>query len=450
VEKFHKNGKLCQVIEWLKKKKETAIQKIKLLLKKGLLYWHKSYFKFRIKLRKTKRDVSEKSGFYRRSLILLAFVLIWLLFLIHISYLNDGLYTYFISAGAMLGSVLAVTFTISIFAQQRNADLYSSKFFNVYIHNWIEVITYFAIICLVLFMFFIGLNFTALSFRLGSNLIVNFSLFLVLVVFTLIDFQYEDVRKKSDPTNALIFLEKQGLKSLESTHKEALKIAKMLRLANPVYTVETSIAVAYDTVRGYLDEASNYILSIYEISNRLFNRGETVAAKIGFLAITNLVAKFLEQRKNTFLVTPSPQYFLAVQTDAQRFLVPVLENLNYRGEEFVRNKSSQNASYIVDVYKKILQDAKNPGFVNRTNENPIFDQVLSYLSMYIDFAIRNDDQEVMFNGLHAYELAGKIAIEENLQESYYAIPDYILAIANQGLISKKTFLTNQAFDYIFK
>ena len=48
---------------------------------------------------------------------------------------NDAMANLFIGAGAMSGSVLAIIFSLSLFALQNSADLYSSRFFEIYIRK---------------------------------------------------------------------------------------------------------------------------------------------------------------------------------------------------------------------------------------------------------------------------------------------------------------------------
>ena len=66
---------------------------------------------------------------------------------------NDAMANLFIGAGAMSGSVLAILFSLSLFALQNSADLYSSRFFEVYTHGIKERLIYVSIVFITVVFF---------------------------------------------------------------------------------------------------------------------------------------------------------------------------------------------------------------------------------------------------------------------------------------------------------
>ena len=66
------------------------------------------------------------------------------------AFTQDILSNYLVAVGAMAGGTIAIVFTISIFLLQNASDLYSSQYFEVYIHDWREKFVYFAVILITI------------------------------------------------------------------------------------------------------------------------------------------------------------------------------------------------------------------------------------------------------------------------------------------------------------
>ena len=123
------------------------------------------------------------------------------------SFTQDILSNYLVAIGAMSGGAIAIVFTISIFLLQSAADLYSSQYFEVYIHDIKEKIVYVLVTMITILFFGAGLYVGSLATvtQIVSSTIVWVSLVLVGVVFALIDWQYKTVRQKINPSKQSSF-----------------------------------------------------------------------------------------------------------------------------------------------------------------------------------------------------------------------------------------------------
>ena len=100
---------------------------------------------------------------------------------------QDILSNYLIAAGAMAGGTIAIVFAISIFLLQNASDLYSSQYFEVYVHDWREKFVYYFVILITLGLLGTGLyvgSLPSISEQVSSN-IVFYSLILIGLVFVL-------------------------------------------------------------------------------------------------------------------------------------------------------------------------------------------------------------------------------------------------------------------------
>jgi hypothetical protein len=394
---------------------------------------------------------SKYSDIVRRLLIITVAVL--LAYLINkiagLSALDSGLLSdYFISIGVMAGGIIAIVFTLSIFAQQSAADLYSSQFFEMYTHDKVEKSTYLSIVTITLLFFGAGIlfginpNFIDNTFKIIS---VYTSFLFIGLIFALIDTQYKNVRKKVNPIHRLSFLQNKAIQILEATHKDALRIARLLKLEHKDASDEMAIAAAYrNYLQPYLNVLDRQLENLFEISMKLSAREEIKTTNLGLSAIRNILIRYLQLRADSSFSMISSVSIFARESDSQSFLTKTFERLNTAGERFMTTRRTDNAVFIISVYRDLAAIARNVRFINdRTNENPIFDHIKGYLSSYIDSAIRLKDYEVVFQGSRALIEVAIFAVEKNLNGSLYGIQDNLLKIANFGIETKKTFLTDE-------
>jgi|GEM_PF-3047628 len=403
-----------------------------------------------IRYRITCRRINRYLDFIRRGFMLIISIAIALLldYFIELSTLSNNLLAnYFVSIGVMAGGIIAIVFTLSIFAQQNAADLYSSQFFETFTHDKIEKINYFIIVIITLLFFCAGMLYGTNSQFITSTLktfSVYTSLFLIGIIFILIDLQYKNVRKKTNPIYRFKFLEKKALEFLDAIHKDAKRIARILKLSDNKTSEELAIAAAYKHyLQPHIFNLDRQIENLFEIIMKLSAREEIKTTNRGLFVVCNILGKYLYLRANSSVAFISTINFLATEGDSQDFLTKTFERLNNTGERFITTRRVNNAVSIVDVYRTLAQIAKETKFINRQDENPTFDYIKGYLSFYIDFAMRSRDYEVTLQGTRALVELSLYAAEKNSQATLYGLQDDLLKIANFGIKMKVTFLTDE-------
>ena len=410
-------------------------------------------WRFRSRYRQYVFILSKQTGTIRRiGLIITALLVAHILVrFVGISSLPaSSLAVYLVSAGAMTGGIIAIVFTLSIFAQQSAADLYSSQYFEVYTHDWKEKFTYTVIVIITLLFFGAGVFFNSNSQVVTETIKISgiyFSLILIGLIFALVDWQYKNVRTKVNPINALKFLEDRAIIFLNSTHKDAKRIAKIIKARNADVSEDLALASAYNSyLSPYLTDLDRQIENLFEISMKLSDRQEIKTTNRGLTAVHNILAKYFELRRTSSLALASHLYILAVESDSQSFLTKTLERLRSTGEKFIRAQKVENATFIIDIYKSLANHSKEIKFINRSNENPIFEQIKGYFGFYIDFAIREKDQEIVFQSTQALSHFALIAIEKNLQAPLLGIQGDLLKLAIFGITERKTFIVDECIN----
>lgn len=216
-----------------------------------------------------------------------------------VSRVNAGtLINVLVAMGTMFGGVLAIVFALSSFMQQNAADLYSSQFYEVYARDWREKVIFSAIAALTVVSFALAIFHDTAIVPLRPSVLVYVILIVTAAVFSLVDWQYKLVTKKINPLVALVFLERQCLKSLDSAHKLAENLASWLRISNENLTEEQALAVSYNRfVIPHLTNVDHQLDHLTEISLRLpsqtFETVDGVSITVGGVVdytVTDIVA----------------------------------------------------------------------------------------------------------------------------------------------------------------
>jgi hypothetical protein len=356
---------------------------------------------------------------------------------------SDTLSNYLVAIGAMTGGTIAIVFTISIFLLQNASDLYSSQYFEVYIHDWKEKFVYYSVIVITIALLGGGLyvgGLDKISDRVSSSIIL-ISLTLVGVVFALIDWQYKNVRQKLNPSNAITFLESEGIRFLKRVSYDAGKISGIIQARDGSVSEGMALATAYNQVlQPFIANLDRQLENLVEISIKLGDKQEVGTTKRGFTAVYNILTQFFEARKSSSLILPSGTVFLAVQSDSQNFLYKNFERLNKAGEKFINENKDELATYIIDVYRELAYKARDISYIGQHNENPIFDLIVGSLYSFIEIGERAKNIEVVYQGLQALGHLAVSSAHKGLSLTLYGLQDKISKIAVYALTQKQTII----------
>ena len=263
----------------------------------------------------------------------------------------------FLTVGAMIGGVLAIVFSLSLFGEQNAANLHLSRHFEIYAHGWREKFIYVLIVMITIFFLATGIWFSTNPPHITPTLkFIAVTLFplAVGVVFVLVDWQYEIIRTRTNPVNAIRILEKKAIDHLGKMHGIAKKMAKIIRAANREASEELALASVYISyLQPHLSIVDSRVELLLELSAKLSNRDEILTTNHALKAVHNVLAKYLELRKDSALTLLSPAVPLALTSDSENFIASSLERLNNVGEDFIEDGKTENARYLVNVYRSL-------------------------------------------------------------------------------------------------
>ena len=363
-----------------------------------------------------------------------------------INFTQDILSSYLVATGAMIGGTIAIVFTISIFLIQNAADLYSSQYFEVYIHDWKEKFVYFVVIVITLLFLGGGLYVGGLQTipSAVSYWTVLLSLFFIGLVFALIDWQYKNVRNKLNPSQAIFFLEKEGVRFLKRLQSDAEQLAAVLKARDGSMSNEMALATTYNHfLKPFISNLDRQLENLIEISLKLGDKHEVGTTKRGFTAFYNVLIGFLDARKTSSLILPSGTTFLAIESDSQSFLHRNFERLNKAGEKFIKEGKDELATYIIDVYRGLAIKTQEISFVGRTNENPILDSLVGNLNFFIENGQRANNIEVVFQGLGVLGDISVMAAHKGYSTTLHGLIEKIMSVAIYGLTQKQMVIVDR-------
>jgi hypothetical protein len=365
------------------------------------------------------------------------------------SFKPDTLSEYLITVGAMTGATIAIVFTISIFLLQNASDIYSSDYFELYVHDWKEKVVYLTVILITLALFGAGIfaaSMSTITERTASVLVIG-PLVLVGMTFALIDWQYRLVRQKITPSAAIVFLEKEGTRFIERLQSDARMLASLLQAGDRSVSRDVALAAAYNRfLMPLVARLDRQLENLAEISVRLSDRQETAITKRGLTAVYRILESFLEARSTSSLTVPSAISILAVESDSHAFLTGNCERLNMAGEKFIRENKDELSTHVLHVYRSLAVKAKDIAFLTRPRpaENPTFDLFTSFCHFLIEYAKRANNIEVVFQGTQVLSDLSVITAEMGFGSSLNGLQDKLLSAAMFGIVQKQVIIVERA------
>lgn len=377
---------------------------------------------------------------------------------------QDILSNYLVAVGTMTGGAIAIIFTISLTVFSTSASAYPALFSEVDTSSYREKLTYFLVGLITLLHLGAGLyvgGLRPLSLATDgdvspvsldtSALIVIFSLFLVSIVFMLIDWQYKTIKEKSDPFFAIVGFERNAVRKLKRMQKDAESISDILQAKDASLSRDMARATAFNKVlHPFTAELEVKLISLIETALKFADKQEVHTTRRAFNAVQNVLYWFFEVRKTSSLIIPSGLALLGTSSDSQNLLSRVFEKLNDAAEKFIKEGKGTNVTYIVDVYKNLAYKSQEITFIGRANENPILDLIVGYLGFVIDAGRKAKNNEVVYQGAQALGDIAVIAASKGYAPTLHGMHDNIMKIAHYGMIEKYTFIVDQCVTNYLK
>lgn len=353
---------------------------------------------------------------------------------------NEIIWSYFFSVGGMFGASIAIVFTLSTFTLQRAADMYSSKYFEIYAFNKEEKWIYSTVSVFIVVFFALGFWFKSLGTHVNPETasgIFYASLLVIVLVLTLIIQYFQVIIKKANPNNALNFIYKESQKIYSKANKDVEMAYKLTKVINPKITKSM---IASQTFKNYYQTIDKNIENVFEITMKFAERLESESTQTGFKIIHQMLLDFFDFRTGSLILQISPETILARQTDSDNFLAINLERLRLAGEKFINGNQISNTRLILDIFGSLAEKTSKLSFLNDApfKENPPFGLIVGYLKELTYIASRSGNLEAIYKSSNVWKTVAKNAVNADLQMNLQSIEDYIQPLALACAVNKET------------
>ncbi len=348
----------------------------------------------------------------------------------------------------MLGTIMAIVFSLSVLAVQKSSDSYSSRYIRYFIWDWREYSIYSTFTLSILGLLYLTFrpdlyNAHTLYFGYLALVILTFLLLLIFI-------QYKTVTKKIDPYYAITVLAKECYQHIQRTQSYSQQLS-----AINSFSKDHSIAMKAVMFQYNFLPLQSRIKDIYSISMRLSDKGDIETVNFGFEAIKRILLAYFNAMKDSTFVYLSDRGLLAFDAQGNTFLSHLYEKLEAAGVKFIEIRAWDNARTIVDTYYGLCLAtvAIKPALSTSpalNGENPTFNLTRGYFAKFIEVAMAKKDLETVFKAVQVIEPIMKVVINNNLQIQSSLLMGIVRKILIYDIVNNTNLLTEYCVDIYTK
>jgi len=459
---------ISQFKNWLKDSFDLVYGKFKEVILHAfaifVLHTKRKSFLWTIRIRRLSYTVPQHTKLIRRAfLVICAVVIAYFLmqFTDPVTAQISSFTDYLSTIGAMVGGVLAVVFSLTIFGQQSILDVHSTKLLHRYVYGAWEKSIFLGVSLITLF-FFAASRWTANAVQpnpVAYTILIYSSCILIAIVFLLVDTLYQRVSSKSSSAEIFGFLKKESTSVLKKIEKYTCRLVDVGVAEAKVKKQDVSAAllkaqsraVIYKTYKAELDEK---IKVVYEITIRLIGRKEYEPANNGLRVLHDIIQQYLllvsDSSTSQSANSSSLGVFgmLARQSDSVDFLNTNMDRIARIGEQNILNENVQNLQLVTDVFKSLVSQAETIKHVGNDAENYILPLIIGYQTQYLEFAIRQNNLEAVWQTTQALDDMAASAVRGKSQQAQLQIRESIDKIVLFGIKNDRSFVINECLNAV--
>jgi hypothetical protein len=255
----------------------------------------------------------------------------------------------FLACGALIGTVLALVFSLAIIPVQRAAESFGARLTWVYRDDRAGQFIFVALAC-----------FCALSFAAATGVVpivrgaafVPVQLLVVAITLDLLRWHHRHVLELLEPGRAVALLLKHIQRYLSQTDSGVRQFAARLKQAQPPEDGRESSQQAFEAVvysssafTAHASSLNHWTETLGELASRAVGKGETHTARIAISALAELAQEYMRLRKNNLTLQPKAPFVLGSSIDG--VLTPIYEELRTINTKAVTVRAEATCSDVV-------------------------------------------------------------------------------------------------------
>jgi hypothetical protein len=358
--------------------------------------------------------------------------------------------TIFVAAGGLIGTILALVFSLSIIPIQRAAETYTPSLIWLYGKDTKTQGIFFALatFSFISFIFAIeGIIPIPITIRLPLQIL------LLAVALDLLRWHHRLVIALLQPAEAIHRLLRVIVRRIDQTQRLVARRAQLqwrtLSAEQQAEHAPELIETAIYTQANYHASVNNWTSELAETVRKAIARGETYTAQLAITALGSIACHYLGVRKNNLILIPSPEaLFMASESDTRKVLTPIYEHLKDINRHAVTLRAETSTAHVIESFAQIAAyTAQLNARAFRYNSAPLTATPTFYLQKCAEEAQKNNLDDA---GLRASELLSWISqsAKENVPVTDIHIPilDSLYEIAMIFLAQRKGTITNLVLD----
>jgi hypothetical protein len=353
-----------------------------------------------------------------------------------------GFYT---AAGAMAGGMLAIIFTFNTLLVNFALSQYPPEFFRLSGYDKKQDRIYFYIAFLTIALFVMGFMYRDLGS--GWNYWLQLlGLFCIFAVLYFVFASYILTRNRLNPIASFSYITKPAFELLDQSDKDAKRLADMLR-KDPTLKPDKAYITDYQPqvlLQSRYAQINEFIGYLYDYHDKLLDKKDYSTALNVLDAIGLLILRYIDVRKSSFIMLPS-EFLLVPVTDAQEFFDTNFQRLVDRATIYIKLGNQNGTRKVLSLFEGIglgLREISFPTGLSR-QENPPFEQCVSYLGNICDMGIAQNDLEATFQVARAYTVLGSVAVSKGYIHGQSRAYDNLLKLAVYAATKKQWVVMDQ-------
>lgn len=338
---------------------------------------------------------------------------------------------------SIIGTVLALVFTLSIIPIQKAVSDWSAAISRLYIKDKKVVLA---------FIFITLLLVCALLLPTESHFSPVLSILFLAISLDVVRWYYVHICQLLDPNIAIRKLEAEIIKSIGQYKHAIEKTAARLRLFVPYkelgkFDKSSAERVAHSQTAGYVEQIKLTLNSIAEFSLKALANNDSILVGVSLTSISSVIQSYVDLRKNNLLFNRSPEtLFLVQETDADSLLNHAYDLLKKVG---LAAAEKGDEAVCESVFKEYCNIALH---VSTLNDETAFmvSSSMSYMRIVLNACIRKGMFDAPYSaGLKLCKLANNMPDSARYESTYQPIFELVQIISIYYVALGQSSITNE-------
>ena len=324
----------------------------------------------------------------------------------------------FLTLGAAVFGVIAIVFSLNLFAVQQAADKYTPVVFERFSKNIKASIIFWLIVTISLWLlasaFIVTIGFFGIKILYVNSIFVVF-------LFILLSSYHKDVIKIVNPLEVIEYYKKEAISLLDKAHKIILKKTKKIKNNSDKRKLQSNYwRDVQNNTNIFLAIKLFHLEQIYALIPRSIQYKEYITFRKALNSICDIANHYFKIRSGTFFQVPA---LLSTVVDSQDVFLGGINGLYEKFDSIntqaIKYKDVEVAQDVLKAYERITSDGiKVEQLVMQEwlpKEHKIVNYAIGYMGKSIDAALAAGMFDIGMRGAEALGRIAKITLDEGYE-----------------------------------